>query len=69
MTEEGSRVETVGPFLRIYDRNGALLMKEKRSQNRLYKVLLKDYQHVLYWRWQQKSEEETNGSREKGIDK
>ncbi|XP_022927953.1 uncharacterized protein LOC111434803 [Cucurbita moschata] len=29
MTEEGSRVEIVGSLLRIYDRNGALLMKAR----------------------------------------
>ena len=46
MTEEGRRVEIVDPFLKVYDRNGALLMKVKRSRNRLYKILLKDHQHL-----------------------
>ena len=31
MIEEGSRVEIVDPFLKVYDRNRALLMKAKRS--------------------------------------
>ena len=47
MTEEGSRVGIVDPFLKIYDRNGALLMKVKQPRNRLYKILLKNYQHLL----------------------
>ena len=46
MTEEGSRVVIVGSLLKIYDRNGALLMKAIWSRNRLYKLLLKDYQHL-----------------------
>ena len=47
--EEGSRVEIVGLFFEIYNKNGALLMMVKRSRNcnRLYKILLKDHQHFL----------------------
>ena len=40
MTEEGSIVELAGTFLRMFYRNGALLMKVKRSHNRQYKILL-----------------------------
>ena len=48
MTEEGSRVEIVSLFLKIYYHNGAPLMKVKWSRNHLYKILLKDYQHLQH---------------------
>ena len=40
MTEEGSRVELVDSFLKIYD------MKVKWSRNRMYKILIKNHQHL-----------------------
>ena len=46
MTEEGSRVELVGSFFKIFDKNEALLIKVKRSKNRLYMILLKDHQNL-----------------------
>ena len=41
MTEEGSRVKLIGSFLKIFDRNWALLMKVKQWRNCLYKILIK----------------------------
>lgn len=41
LSEEGNKVVLSGYFLWIYDERGRLLMKVKRSGNRLYKVLLK----------------------------
>ena len=40
-------VGLVSSFLKIFDRNGALLMKVKWSQNRFYKILMKDHQNLL----------------------
>ena len=47
MTEEGSRMELVDLFPKIFDRNETLLMKVKWLQNRPYKILMKDHQHLL----------------------
>lgn len=41
LTEWGCRVELQDEFLRVYDKNKDLLMKVKRSPNRLYKFFLK----------------------------
>ena len=41
MTEKCSRVELIRPFLKMFDRNEALLMKVKRLQNCLHKILMK----------------------------
>ena len=40
LTEDGSKVVLRGAFLWVYDRNEKLLMKVKRSNNRMYKILL-----------------------------
>lgn len=40
MSEEGNKVELKGEFLRIYDNQERLLMKVKRSANRLYKIMI-----------------------------
>ena len=44
MTEDGSRVELAGSFLKMFDKNGTLLMKVKQSHNRLYRILLETSQ-------------------------
>lgn len=41
MTEEGSQVIMDGSILSLFDRNKTLLLRVKRSSNRLYKTLLK----------------------------
>ncbi|XP_020259644.1 uncharacterized protein LOC109836177 [Asparagus officinalis] len=41
MTEDGSKVVIADEFLRVFDRNGALLMRVTRSTNRLYRIELK----------------------------
>ena len=46
MTEEGSKMELVGSFLKMFDKNGTLLMKIKRSHNRLYRILLETSQPI-----------------------
>ncbi|KAJ9567458.1 LOW QUALITY PROTEIN: hypothetical protein OSB04_003424 [Centaurea solstitialis] len=40
VTEDGCKVLLFGDFLWMYDRNGKLLMKVRRSSNRLYKIWL-----------------------------
>ena len=47
MTEEESRKELIDSFLKIFDKNRALLMKVKRSQSNLYEILTKDHQLLL----------------------
>ncbi|XP_020253974.1 uncharacterized protein LOC109831046 [Asparagus officinalis] len=46
LSKDGSRAIMCGAFLWIYDRNGRLLIKVKRSPNRLYKVLLEIYEPI-----------------------
>ncbi|XP_020243636.1 uncharacterized protein LOC109821889 [Asparagus officinalis] len=46
LSKDGSRTVMCGSFLCIYDRNGRLLIKVKRSPNRLYKVLLETCEPV-----------------------
>lgn len=46
LAEEGCRVEMKDELLRVYDRNKDLLMKVKRSSNRLYKISLKTCKSV-----------------------
>ncbi|GKD42884.1 zinc finger, CCHC-type containing protein [Tanacetum coccineum] len=41
MTEYGSRVEMAGCLLKLFDKSNNLLLRVKRSPNRLYKTLLK----------------------------
>ncbi|GJV51548.1 zinc finger, CCHC-type containing protein [Tanacetum coccineum] len=41
MTEDGSRVEMAGCLLKLFDKSNNLLLRVKRSPNRLYKTLLK----------------------------
>lgn len=40
IAEDGSEIVMANRFLKIYDRNGALLMKVRRTANRLYKIHL-----------------------------
>lgn len=40
LTEQGSKVILEGAFLWVYDSNKVLVMKVKRTSNRLYKILL-----------------------------
>ncbi|CAH9074982.1 unnamed protein product [Cuscuta epithymum] len=59
LSEDGNKIVLHGTFLWIHDRFGKLLMKVKRTQNRLYKVLLETTQpvcltastHDLSWLW------------------
>lgn len=41
LSEEGNKVVLNGEFLWVYDTKGKLLMKMKRSVNRLYKMIIK----------------------------
>lgn len=40
MSEDGNKVEMKGEFLWIFDKQEQLLMKVKRTPNRLYKILI-----------------------------
>lgn len=40
LSEGGNRVVLNGVFLCVYDEKGTFLMKVKRSENRLYKIIL-----------------------------
>ena len=40
LSEEGNKVVMVGEYLRVFDKQERLLMKVKRSQNRLYKLII-----------------------------
>lgn len=40
LSEEGNKVVFSGEFVWVYDKQGKLLMKVKRSVNRLYKIIL-----------------------------
>lgn len=59
MSEEGNRVVLDGEYLWAYDENGVLLMKVKRSSNRLYKIALEESQQMclltkteeISWTW------------------
>lgn len=42
LSESGSKVLIKGEFLWIYDENDKLIMKVKKSLNRLYKMIVKD---------------------------
>lgn len=42
LSEEGSKVVLKGEYLWIYEKEGRLLMKVKRSKNRLYKIILEE---------------------------
>lgn len=46
MSEEGNKVVLNGDFLWVHDNCGKLLMKVRRSEKRLYKILLEDSQDV-----------------------
>ncbi|XP_020596269.1 uncharacterized protein LOC110036216 [Phalaenopsis equestris] len=48
MTEEGNTITLVGSFLKMFDRNDALLMNVEKSPNRLYKVSLETSQPLVY---------------------
>lgn len=41
--EEGSIMELVGSFLKLFDENGALWIKIKLSRNHVSKILMKDH--------------------------
>lgn len=43
MSEEGNKVTLNGEFLWVYDTNGSLLMKVKRTPNRLYKIIIDNH--------------------------
>lgn len=49
LTKGGSKVVIASAFLRLYDSQGRLLMKVKRSSNRLYKVLMKTCEPVCLY--------------------
>ena len=59
MSEEGNKVILKGEFLWVYDVTGKLVMKVRRSQNRLYKLIIEDTGGVcllskteeLTWLW------------------
>ncbi|KAD7117350.1 hypothetical protein E3N88_04618 [Mikania micrantha] len=55
LTEAGNKVVMDGPMLWVYDKQGNLLMKVFRSQNRLYKVMLEECESMCLI----SSEEET----------
>lgn len=42
LSEEGNRVTLKGEFMWVYDEEGKLLMKVKRSPNRLYKLIIEN---------------------------
>lgn len=44
LSETGSRVLLKGEFLWVHDEQGRLLMKVKRSANRLYKIILESFE-------------------------
>ena len=46
LSESGSKVIIKGEYLWVYDENNNLLMKAKRSTNRLYKVIIKENRGV-----------------------
>lgn len=45
LTEEGNKVVMNNSHLRVYEKQGKLLMKVKRSLNRLYKIILETVEH------------------------
>lgn len=59
LVEDGDRIRMHGSFLWIRDKNGKLLMKVKRSPNRLYKIILNEVEqkcllgsiHEPSWLW------------------
>lgn len=46
LSEEGNKVVLNGNFLWVYERQGTLLMKVKRSHNRLYKLIIENVESV-----------------------
>ena len=46
LSEQGNKVVLYGEFLWVHDKDEKLLMKVKRSANRLYKILLDDTQNI-----------------------
>lgn len=46
MSEQGNKVVLQGEFLWVHDNNERLLMKVKRSHNRLYQILLEESQNT-----------------------
>lgn len=59
LSEDGNKVVLHGEHLCVYDERGKLLMKIKRSSNRLYKILIEESTIVClltktgktYWLW------------------
>lgn len=45
LTEDGSKVVIKGDFMWVYDKEEKLLMKIKKSQNRLYRIIIKTENH------------------------
>lgn len=57
MSEEGNKVVLDGEFLWVYGGDGRLLMKVKRSANRLYKIMLEEsHNRCLLTRSEEKSQ-------------
>ncbi|XP_074561659.1 uncharacterized protein LOC141817951 [Curcuma longa] len=46
LTETGNEVHMEGDTMKVIDRSGKLLMRVKRTQNRLYKITLKTFKQV-----------------------
>ncbi|MDV3180573.1 MAG: hypothetical protein Q8829_02740 [Candidatus Phytoplasma australasiaticum] len=63
LTEEGSKVVIRGEYMWIFDKNERLLMKVKRLQNRLYKLIIETENYkCLMTKVDQVSKLFTNGS-------
>lgn len=56
LSEAGNKVVLEGDYLWVYEERGRLLMKVKRSENRLYKISLEEYSPMCLF---SKTEEET----------
>lgn len=48
-SEEGNKVVMSGEFLRVFDKQEKLLIKVKRSPNRLYKLIIGPATLSVYW--------------------
>lgn len=46
MAEDGNDIVLAGPFIKVFGRNGTLLMKVRRTANRLYKIALESCRSV-----------------------
>lgn len=48
LLEEKSKVVLKGEYLWVYEKKGKLLMKVRRSKNRLYKIILEETKDVCF---------------------